>query len=74
MGLYTYFLVKKTFWDQLQEEVREVVESFLEIFEMFKELTYGNLEKLVGPDIALLALIIGGTVCIMLGCLAIINR
>ena len=46
MNPLTYFLVKKTFLEQLKEEFNEVVRDFTEIFEMIKDLTYGNLEKL----------------------------
>jgi hypothetical protein len=46
----------------------------MEIFEMFKDLTYGNLEKLVGPDMALMLVIGVGAIIVMIICLKIINR
>lgn len=74
MNPLTYFLVKKTFLEQVKEEFNEVMKDFLEIFEMLKDLTYGNLEKLLGPDIALMLVIGVGAILVMIICLKIINR
>ena len=74
MNPLTYFLVKKTFLERLQEDIEEVWQDFLEVFEMIKDLTYGNLEKLLGPDIALMFVIGVGAILIMVICLKIINR
>ncbi len=74
MNPLTYFLVKKTFLEQLKEEFNEVVRDFTEILEMIKDLTYGNLEKLVGPDVALMLVIGIGAILVMIICLKIINR
>lgn len=74
MNPLTYFLVKKTFLEQVQEEFNEVMKDFLEIFEMLKDLTYGNLEKILGPDIALMLVIGVGAILVMIICLKIINR
>jgi hypothetical protein len=74
MNQLTYFLVKKSFLDQLKEEINEIWKDFVEIFEMLKDLTYGNLEKLIGPDIALMIVIGVGAIIIMIICLKIINR
>ena len=74
MNQLTYFLVKKSFLDQLKEEINEIWKDFVEIFEMLKDLTYGNLEKLIGPDIALMVVIGVGAIIIMIICLKIINR
>lgn len=74
MNPLTYFLVKKTFLEQVQEEFNEVMKDFLEIFEMLKDLTYGNLEKFLGPDIALMLVIGVGAILVMIICLKIINR
>jgi len=74
MNPFTYFLVKKSFLDQVKEEFNEVLQDFIEIFEMLKDLTYGNLEKLLGPDIALMLVIGVGAILVMIICLKIINR
>ena len=74
MNPLTYFLVKKTFLEQLKEEFNEVVRDFTEILEMIKDLTYGNLEKIVGPDVALMLVIGIGAILVMIICLKIINR
>lgn len=74
MNPLTYFLIKKPFLEQLKEEFDEVMRDFLELFEMLKDLTYGNLEKFVGPDVALMLVIGIGAILIMIICLKIINR
>ena len=74
MNPLTYFLVKLSFWDQLKREVDEVLRDFSDIFEMLKDVTYGNLEKLVGPDIALMLVIGVGAILVMIVCLKVINR
>jgi len=74
MNPLTYFLVKKSFWEQAKEEVNELLRDFGELFEMLKDLTYGNLEKLVGPDIALMLVIGVGAILVMIICLIKINR
>ena len=74
MNLLTYLLAKKTFLEQLKEEVNEVISDFAEIIEMLKDLTYGNLEKILGPDVALMLVIGIGAILVMILCLKIINR
>ena len=74
MNPLTYLLAKKTFLEQLKEEVLEVWRDLVELFEMLKDLTYGNLEKLLGPDIALMLVIGVGAILVMIVCLKIINR
>ncbi len=74
MNLLTYFLVKKSFLDQLKEEAAEVWADCVELFEMLKDITYGNLEKILGPDIALMLVIGVGAILVMIICLKIINR
>ena len=74
MNLLTYFLVKKTFLEQLKEEANELLRDCIELYEMIKDLTYGNLEKLLGPDIALMLVIAIGAILVMIICLKIINR
>ena len=74
MNLLTYFLAKKPLLEQLKEEANEVLQDCIELYEMIKDLTYGNLEKLLGPDIALLLVIAIGAILVMIICLKIINR
>lgn len=74
MNVFTYLLAKRSILDQLQKELKEVIDAFLEIFEMLKDVTYGNLVNLVGPDIALMAMIGIGAIIVMMVCLSIINR
>lgn len=74
MNPLTYFLAKRTFLELLKEEFIEIWEDFLEILEMLKDLTYGNLEKWLGPDIALMFVIGIGAILVMIICLKIINR
>jgi hypothetical protein len=74
MNLLTYLLAKKSFLEQLKEEVNEVISDFAEIIEMLKDLTYGNLEKILGPDVALMLVIGIGAILVMIFCLKIINR
>lgn len=74
MNPFTYLLAKRSFLDQLKQELQEVIDAFLEVFEMIKDVTYGNLVNLVGPDIALMAMIGIGAIVVMIVCLSIINR
>lgn len=74
MNVFTYLLAKRSFLDQLKHEFEEIIDAFLEIFEMIKDITYGNLVNLVGPDIALMAMIGIGAIVVMIVCLSIINR
>ena len=74
MNPLTYLLAKKTFLEQLKEEALEVWRDLLEVLEMFKDVTYGNLEKYVGPDVALMLVIGIVAIIIMIICLKIINR
>jgi len=74
MNLLTYILAKRNILDQLKHEFQEIVSDFEEILEMLKDITYGNLEKLVGPDMALMLVIGVGAVLVMIVCLKIINK
>ena len=74
MNSLTYFLAKRTFLEELKEDISEIWEDFLEVFEMIKDLTYGNLENWLGPDIALMFTIGIGAIIVMIICLKIINR
>lgn len=74
MNPFTYLLAKRSILEQLQQELKEVIDAFLEVFEMIKDITYGNLVNLVGPDIALMAMIGIGAIVVMIVCLGIINR
>lgn len=74
MNLLTYILAKEDILETLKKEFQEVVDDFVEVLEMLKDLTYGNLEKLVGPDVALMLVIGIGAVLVMIICLKIINR
>ena len=74
MNLLTYILAKEDILETIKKEFQEVVDDFVEVLEMLKDLTYGNLEKLVGPDVALMLVIGIGAVLVMIICLKIINR
>ena len=74
MNSILYMLAKKPILDIIKEEINEVVKDFSEIFEILKDLTYGNLEKLLGPDIALMFVIAVGAILLTIICLKIINR
>lgn len=74
MNLLTYFLAKKSFLDTLKEELGEFWRDCEELLEWVKDITYGNLEKLVGPDMALMLVIGIGAIIVMIICLKIINR
>ncbi len=74
MKLYTYLLVKQSFWEQLKDEVKDVIDMFSDFFLMIKEVTYDVLANRVGGDIVNMFLIGIGVVAVMLICLAIINR
>ena len=74
MRAITYLLSKKDVLDQLKEEFQEIVKAFIDILEMIKDVTYGNLVNLVGPDIALLIVIGVGTIITMVVFINIINK
>ena len=74
MRTITYLLAKKNIFDQIKREFQEIINAFIDILEMIKDVTYGNLVNLVGPDIALLTLIVVGTVTVMIVFINIINK
>ncbi len=74
MKLYTYLLVKQSFWEQLKAEIKDVIDMFSDFFLMIKEVTYDVLANRVGGDVVNLFLIAIGVIVVMLVCLAIINR
>jgi hypothetical protein len=74
MRAITYLLSKKDVLDQLKEEFQEIVKAFIDILEMIKDVTYGNLVNLVGPDVALLIVIGVGTIIAMVVFINIINK
>ena len=74
MRAITYLLSKKDILDQLKREFQEIVNAFIDILEMIKDVTYGNLVNLVGQDIALLIIIGVGTVIAMVVFINIINK
>ena len=74
MRAITYLLSKKDVLDQLKEEFQEIVKAFIDILEMIKDVTYGNLVNLVGPDVALLIVIGVGTIIPLVVFINIINK
>ena len=74
MRAITYLLSKKDILDQLKREFQEIVNAFIDILEMIKDVTYGNLVNLVGQDIALLIIIGVGTIIAMVVFINIINK
>ncbi len=74
MHLLTYLLVKQTFWEQLKQEFKDVLDMFGDFFLMIKEVTYDVLAESFGGNIVNLFLVAIGVIAIMLVLLAIINR
>lgn len=74
MYLLNYFLVKYTFWEQVEREFQEIIDMFKDFFYMIKGITYDKIAELIGPDIALMVTIAIGAIFIMIVCLKIINR
>ena len=63
MNLLTYLLVKKTFWETVQYEIKDLI-----------EITYDALAGIVGEGVLNMFLIGVGALVIMLICLKVINR
>ena len=74
LSLMNYLLVKISFWDQLKNEFREILDVVKDFFEMIKSVTYDVLANAIGGDFALLLVITVGVVGVMIICLAVINR
>lgn len=74
MNLLTYLLVKKTFWETVQYEIKDLIEMIKEFFLMIKEITYDALAGIVGEGVLNMFLIGVGALVIMLICLKVINR
>ncbi|MGN1372227.1 MAG: hypothetical protein ACI4XM_08140 [Candidatus Coprovivens sp.] len=74
LNIMNYLLVKQTFWDQIKEEFREIIELIKDFFEMIKSVTYDLLANAIGGDYALLLVITVGVIGVMIICLAVINR
>ncbi len=51
MNVLNYLLVKETIWDQLKEEVQDVLDMFADFFLMIKEVTYDVIANYIGTDI-----------------------
>lgn len=73
-NILTYLLVKRTFWDQLQEEFRDIVEIIEDFFLMIKEVTYDVLANSFGTEMTNLMIIAIGIIGLMIILITIINR
>ena len=66
--------VKRSFWDEVKYEIRDLIDTFAEFFVMIKEHTYDPLVAEYG-DFAINLLGIGLIVAlIMIACILFINR
>lgn len=74
MNILNYLLVKETIWDQLKEEVQDVLDMFADFFLMIKEVTYDVIANYIGTDITNLLLIAIGVIGVMIICISIINK
>lgn len=74
MNVLNYLLVKETIWDQLKEEVQDVLDMFADFFLMIKEVTYDVIANYIGTDITNLLLIAIGVIGVMVICISIINK
>lgn len=71
------FLILKgdrTFWQEVQYEVEDLFQTFIDFFVMIKESTYDVLVESFGAQVVNMSLIALGALLIMLICLRIINR
>ncbi len=64
----------RTFWEEVQFELKDMIETIQEFFIMIKENTYDALVVRFGADAVNILLIGIGVVLIMIICLKIINR
>lgn len=74
MNVLNYLLVKETIWDQLKEEVQDVLDMFADFFLMIKEVTYDVVAGYIGADITNLLLIAIGVIGVMIICISVINK
>ncbi len=74
MNVLNYLLVKETIWDQLKEEVQDVLDMFADFFLMIKEVTYDVIANYIGTDITNLLLIAIGVIGVMIICISVINK
>lgn len=74
MNILNYLLVKETIWDQLKEEVQDVLDMFADFFLMIKEVTYDVIANYIGTDITNLLLIAIGVIGVMIICISVINK
>ena len=74
MNVLHYLLVKETIWDQLKEEVQDVLDMFADFFLMIKEVTYDVIANYIGTDITNLLLIAIGVIGVMIICISVINK
>lgn len=74
LNTFNSFLVKKTFWEQVEYEITDLWKMLMEFFQMIKEVTYDLLAGYIGETVLNMFLIGLGALAIMLICLKIINR
>lgn len=74
LELLNYVMVKRTLLDQLKEELSDIWDVIVSVFEMIKTYTYDIIAKYIGSDIALLLVIGVGIVGLMIILISIINH
>lgn len=64
----------RTFWQEVQFEIEDLFQTFIDFFVMIKENTYDLLVNSFGAQVVNMSLIALGALLIMLICLRVINR
>jgi hypothetical protein len=74
MNVLTQLLVKHTFWEQVEYEMKDLWEMIKDFFLMIKEVTYDVAANAIGGSALNVILVVIAALFIMLACMAIINR
>lgn len=64
--------VKRTFWEELEFQIKDIISTFVDFFEMIKENTYDVWLEKFGESINV-ALLMGGVIIVMIVAVTIIN-
>ncbi|MBQ8193505.1 MAG: hypothetical protein IJZ46_05495 [Bacilli bacterium] len=64
--------VKRTFWEELEFQIKDIISTFVDFFEMIKENTYDVWLEKFGEGINV-ALLMGGVIIVMIIAVTIIN-
>ena len=74
MDALTQLLVKHTFWEQAEYEMKDLWEMIKDFFLMIKEVTYDVAANAIGGNTLNVILVVVAALFIMIACMAIINR